>query len=48
MQSPRADYWRIAALDSYSGDGGGSWTLSAEGDDSVRGRPADDAARRTR
>ena len=35
VKSDVADYWRIAALDSYSGDDGGSWTLSAEGDDSV-------------
>jgi transglutaminase-like putative cysteine protease len=25
------DYWRIAALDQYTGAGGGQWTLSAEG-----------------
>ena len=30
------DYWRIAALDQYSGDDGGQWTLSAEGDGSVQ------------
>jgi len=35
VRSPVADYWRIAALDTYSGAGGGSWTLSAEGDGSV-------------
>jgi transglutaminase-like putative cysteine protease len=35
VKSDVADYWRIAALDTYSPDNGGSWTLSAEGDDSV-------------
>src|SRR5438552_2925243 len=25
------DYWRIAALDQYTGPGGGQWTLSAQG-----------------
>ena len=35
VQSPVPDYWRILALDQYSGDEGGSWTLSAEGDGSV-------------
>ena len=33
--SPLPDYWRIAALDQYSDDNGGQWTLSAEGDGSV-------------
>jgi transglutaminase-like putative cysteine protease len=36
VKSDVADYWRIAALDTYSSDRGGSWTLTAEGDDSVR------------
>ncbi len=36
VKSDVADYWRIAALDTYSGDRGGSWTLTAEGDGSVR------------
>jgi transglutaminase-like putative cysteine protease len=36
VQSDRPDYWRIAALDTYTGDNGGAWTLSAEGDDSVQ------------
>ncbi|HEY3186447.1 MAG TPA: DUF3488 and transglutaminase-like domain-containing protein [Solirubrobacteraceae bacterium] len=41
--APQPDYWRIAALDQYSGDGGGQWTLSAEGDANVRvGLPAQD------
>ncbi len=35
VASPQPDYWRIAALDQYSGDNGGQWTLSAEGDGSV-------------
>ena len=42
------DYWRIAALDTYSSGDGGSWTLSAEGDDSVGVGPARDAHPRTR
>ncbi len=36
VKSDTADYWRIAALDTYSGAHGGSWTLTAEGDHSVR------------
>jgi transglutaminase-like putative cysteine protease len=36
VRSDVADYWRIAALDTYSSDNGGSWTLSAEGDGGVR------------
>jgi len=35
VKSDVPDYWRIAALDTYSGDNGGEWTLSAEGDGSV-------------
>jgi transglutaminase-like putative cysteine protease len=35
VKSGVADYWRIAALDRYSGDNGGQWTLSAEGDGNV-------------
>ncbi len=35
VTSPQPDYWRIAALDRYTGDNGGQWTLSAEGDGSV-------------
>ena len=30
-----AEYWRIAALDTYSSDDGGQWTLTAEGSDEV-------------
>lgn len=42
VTSPLPDYWRIAALDQYSGDNGGQWTLSAEGDGSVSvGLPSD-------
>lgn len=36
VKSAIPDYWRIAALDTYSSDNGGSWTLTAEGDGSVR------------
>jgi transglutaminase-like putative cysteine protease len=35
VKSDVPDYWRIAALDLYSSEGGGQWTLSAEGDDRV-------------
>jgi transglutaminase-like putative cysteine protease len=35
VRSQLPDYWRIAALDQYSGDNGGQWTLSAEGNGSV-------------
>jgi transglutaminase-like putative cysteine protease len=35
VKSDVPDYWRIAALDQYSSEGGGQWTLSAEGDGSV-------------
>ncbi len=35
VQSSTPDYWRVVALDTYSSDNGGSWTLSAEGDGSV-------------
>lgn len=42
VKSPVPDYWRIVALDSYTGAEGGRWTLSAEGDGSVRvGLPDD-------
>jgi transglutaminase-like putative cysteine protease len=36
VQSPERDYWRLVALDEFSDDGGGQWTLSAEGTDEVR------------
>ncbi len=36
VKSNVPDYWRIVALDQYSGDEGGQWTLSAEGDGSVK------------
>jgi transglutaminase-like putative cysteine protease len=35
VASKLPDYWRIAALDQYSGDNGGQWTLSAAGNDRV-------------
>jgi transglutaminase-like putative cysteine protease len=35
VRSPVPEYWRIAALDSYSSDGGGQWTLAAAGADEV-------------
>lgn len=35
VQSRLPDYWRIAALDSYSDADGGQWTLSASGDGNV-------------
>ncbi len=35
VQSRLPDYWRIAALDSYSNADGGQWTLSASGDGNV-------------
>ena len=44
VKSGTPDYWRIAALDTYSGERGGEWTLSAEGD----GQRARRACRRTR
>ncbi len=42
MNSAIPDYWRIAALDEYSSEAGGQWTLSASGNDSVQvGLPSD-------
>ena len=35
VHSRLPDYWRIAALDSYSNADGGQWTLSASGDGNV-------------
>ena len=29
VQSPQPDYWRVTALDEYSAEGGGQWTLNA-------------------
>ena len=46
MRADQPDYWRIAALDQYSSEDGGQWTLSAEGDDSVRGRSPERGSRR--
>lgn len=31
VRSPRAEYWRVAALDRYVSTNGGEWTLSAQG-----------------
>ena len=36
MQSPRPDYWRVTALDEYSAEGGGQWTLNAAGEGKVK------------
>jgi transglutaminase-like putative cysteine protease len=42
VKSRLPDYWRIAALDTYSNAGGGQWTLSASGDGNVSvGLPTD-------
>jgi transglutaminase-like putative cysteine protease len=49
VRSPVAEYWRIAALDTYSTEGGGQWTLAAAGADEVAdgldGPVSDDAVR---
>ncbi len=43
VKASQPEYWRIAALDQYTGAGGGQWTLSAEGDGSVQvGLPSDE------
>lgn len=31
VRSPRAEYWRVAALDRYESTNGGQWTLAAQG-----------------
>ena len=36
VQSPRPDYWRVTALDEYSAEGGGQWTLNAAGEGKVK------------
>lgn len=36
VRSPRAEYWRVAALDRYESTNGGEWTLSAQGGDEVQ------------
>jgi transglutaminase-like putative cysteine protease len=36
VQSPQRDYWRVTALDEYSAEGGGQWTLNAAGDGKVQ------------
>lgn len=54
VQSPVPEYWRIAALDRYSSDGGGQWTLTAQGADEVSegvdetGRASDTVSQRFR
>jgi transglutaminase-like putative cysteine protease len=35
VRSPVADYWRVTALDQFSSDGGGQWTLEAAGSGKV-------------
>jgi transglutaminase-like putative cysteine protease len=35
VDSDREEYWRIAALDRYTSDQGGQWTLSAQGEEEV-------------
>jgi transglutaminase-like putative cysteine protease len=36
VRAAQPDYWRLTALDDFTTDGGGQWTLSAEGGDQVR------------
>ena len=36
VQSPQPDYWRVTALDEYSAEGGGQWTLNAAGEGKVK------------
>ena len=47
VASKTPDYWRIAALDEYTNDGGGQWTLRADGSGSVRVGLPDTSGRRT-
>lgn len=47
VRSSVPDYWRIMALDQYSGDDGGQWTLSAEGEGSVKVGLPETAPKRT-
>ena len=35
VQASQAEYWRLTALDDFTTEGGGQWTLSAEGGDEV-------------
>ncbi|MET0421295.1 MAG: DUF3488 and transglutaminase-like domain-containing protein [Acidimicrobiia bacterium] len=39
VSADHADYWRVAALDRFTADGGGQWTLQAEGDEVDVGLP---------
>jgi transglutaminase-like putative cysteine protease len=36
VQASRADYWRVTALDQYTSDNGGQWTLNASGSSQVQ------------
>ena len=45
VRASQPEYWRIAALDQYTGAGGGQWTLSARGRRQRAGRPAERPAR---
>jgi transglutaminase-like putative cysteine protease len=36
VRSPREEYWRVAALDTYESTNGGQWTLTAQGGDQVQ------------
>jgi hypothetical protein len=46
VTAPAPDYWRVAALDQFSTENGGQWTLQASGDEVEVGLPdpGDDAA----
>ena len=39
VDAPTADYWRVAALDRFSSENGGQWTLQASGDEVEIGLP---------
>jgi transglutaminase-like putative cysteine protease len=36
VRSPRDEYWRVAALDTYESTNGGEWTLTAQGGSEVQ------------
>jgi transglutaminase-like putative cysteine protease len=40
VTAARPEYWRVAALDRFTPDGGGQWTLQAEGDEVSVGLPS--------